>query len=134
MLLADHGAEVTKIEPPEGDPFRSLSGYRVWGRGKRSAVLDLKNSEDAQGVPRATVCTADVLVESFSPGTMRRLGVSYDDLRTANPRLVYCSITGTAPRASTRPGRLRRTRRGPDRATVGAPRRRRWHHLVDLRR
>jgi len=93
MLLADHGAEVTKIEPPEGDPFRSLSGYRVWGRGKRSAVLDLKNSEDAKAF-RALVCTADVLVESFSPGTMRRLGVSYDDLRTANPRLVYCSITG----------------------------------------
>jgi crotonobetainyl-CoA:carnitine CoA-transferase CaiB-like acyl-CoA transferase len=93
MLLADHGAEVTKIEPPAGDPFRSLSGYRVWGRGKRSAVLDLKNVDDARTF-RALVSTADVLVESFSPGTTQRLGVSYEDLRTINPRLVYCSITG----------------------------------------
>jgi len=133
MLLADHGAEVTKIEPPEGDPFRSLSGYRVWGRGKRSAVLDLKNAEDAKAF-RALVCTADVLVESFSPGTMRRLGVSYDDLRTANPRLVYCSSPGTAPRASTRPGPPTTHSSRPGPGNCGAPRRRRWHHLVDLRR
>ena len=46
MTLADHGADVTKIEPPGGDPFRGLSGYRVWGRGKRSAVLDLTDAED----------------------------------------------------------------------------------------
>jgi crotonobetainyl-CoA:carnitine CoA-transferase CaiB-like acyl-CoA transferase len=93
MLLADHGADVTKIEPPAGDPFRSLSGYRVWGRGKRSAVLDLKNADDLRTF-RALVTTADVLVESFSPGTTTRLGISYDDLRDANPRLVYCAITG----------------------------------------
>jgi crotonobetainyl-CoA:carnitine CoA-transferase CaiB-like acyl-CoA transferase len=93
MLLADHGAAVTKIEPPAGDPFRALSGYRVWGRGKRSAVLNLKNAEDARTF-RALVSTADVLVESFSPGTTGRLGISYEDLRTINPRLVYCSITG----------------------------------------
>src|ERR1700730_16303207 len=93
MLLADHGAEVTKIEPPEGDPFRSFSGYRVWSRGERSAGLDLKDAEDVRTF-RALVSTADVLVESFSPGTMLRLGLSYEDLRAVNPRLVYCSITG----------------------------------------
>ena len=46
MLLADHGANVTKIEPPGTDPWRTLSGYRVWNRGKRSAVLDLKDPAD----------------------------------------------------------------------------------------
>jgi len=46
MILSDNGADVTKIEPPGGDPFRGQSGYRVWNRGKRSAVLDLKNAAD----------------------------------------------------------------------------------------
>ena len=93
MLLADHGADVTKIEAPDGDPFRSFSGYRVWARGKRSAVLDLKDDADA-AVFRNLVRGADVLVESFSPGTTSRLGISYERLAEINPRLVYCSITG----------------------------------------
>jgi crotonobetainyl-CoA:carnitine CoA-transferase CaiB-like acyl-CoA transferase len=93
MLLADQGADVTRIEPPTGDPFASLSGYDVWQRGKRSAQLDLRDPEDLQ-VFRSFVADADVLVESFAPGTTARLGISYDDLREANPRLVYCSITG----------------------------------------
>lgn len=93
MLLADHGAEVTKIESPAGDPFRGFSGHRVWARGKRSAVLDLTDAADATTF-HALVRRADVLVESFSPGTTRRLGIAYEDLRALNPRLVYCSITG----------------------------------------
>lgn len=92
MLLADHGADVTKIEPPGGDPFRDQLGYRVWQRGKRSAVLDLKDAED-----RASFFSlaehADVLVESFSAGVTHRLGIDYDTLHKLNPRLLYCSIT-----------------------------------------
>lgn len=105
MLLADHGADVTKIEPPSGDPFGSLSGYSVWQRGKRNAQLDLR--DDADGATfRRLVESADVLLESFSPGTTERLGISYDQLRELNPRLVYCSITGygSTGRLADRPG------------------------------
>ena len=73
MLLADQGAQVTKIEPPSGDPFRSELGYRVWQRGKRSAVLDLKNAADNASF-LALAAQADMLVESFSPGVDRAAG------------------------------------------------------------
>ena len=68
MLLADSGADVTKIEPPGGDPFRAQLGYRVWQRGKRSAVLDLKNADDRDAF-LALAKHADVVLESFAPGT-----------------------------------------------------------------
>ncbi|HEY0916735.1 MAG TPA: CoA transferase [Solimonas sp.] len=93
MLLADNGAEVTKIEPPGGDPFRNQLGYKVWQRGKRSAILDLKNADDKKAF-LALAQTADVLVESFSPGTTDKLGIDFKTLSALNPRLVYCSITG----------------------------------------
>ncbi len=93
MLLADHGAEVTRIEPPGGDPFRDQLGYHAWNRGKRSAVLDLKSSDDLETF-RKLAAQADVLVESFRPGVTERLGIDYATLSAANPRLVYCSITG----------------------------------------
>lgn len=93
MLLADHGAVVTKIEPPGGDPFRGELGYRAWQRGKRSAVFDLKDSADLE-LFRSLAATADVLVESFRPGVTQRLGVDYDTLAALNPALIYCSITG----------------------------------------
>jgi crotonobetainyl-CoA:carnitine CoA-transferase CaiB-like acyl-CoA transferase len=93
MLLADHGAEVTKIEPPGGDPFRAMAGARVWHRGKRSAVLDLHDAAD-RDVLLALAARADVLLESYAPGVTERLGVDFDTLRARNPRLVYCSITG----------------------------------------
>ena len=92
MLLADSGADVTKIEPPGGDPFRAQLGYRVWQRGKRSAALDLKGAGDRAAF-LALAKHADVLVESFAPGSSARLGVDYATLAAANPRLVYCSIT-----------------------------------------
>ena len=63
MLLADHGADVTKIEPPGGDPFRTLTGTRVWHRGKRSAVLDLRG--DDRDVLLALVADADVLAREL---------------------------------------------------------------------
>src|SRR5215207_9923712 len=93
MLLADHGAAVTRVERPQGDPFDGFSGYRVWHRGKRSAVLDLREPGDRE-VFLALAAQADVLVESFAPGTTERLGIAYAELAAANPRLVYCSITG----------------------------------------
>jgi crotonobetainyl-CoA:carnitine CoA-transferase CaiB-like acyl-CoA transferase len=93
MLLADNGADVIKIEPPGGDPFRSLSGNRVWNRGKRSAVIDLKDPGQREDFLRLAK-RADILVESFAPGTTKRLGIDYETLNEANPRLVYCSITG----------------------------------------
>ena len=93
MLLADHGAEVTKIEPPGGDPFRDQLGYHAWNRGKRSAVLDLKDAGDLEAF-RKLAAQADVLVESFRPGVTERLGIDHATLSEANPRLVYCSITG----------------------------------------
>jgi crotonobetainyl-CoA:carnitine CoA-transferase CaiB-like acyl-CoA transferase len=96
MLMADNGARVTRIESPGGDPFRDLSGYPVWNRGKRSAVLDLKDPGTNERF-RTLVSRADVLIESFSPGTTRSLGIDYQTLRFVNPRLVYCSITGYGP-------------------------------------
>lgn len=105
MLLADHGADVTKIEPPGGDPFRSQLGYKVWQRGKRSAVLDIKQPADRDALLNL-VKEADVFVESFSPGVTTRLGIDYDTLKAINPRLVYCSITayGRDNPHSLRPG------------------------------
>jgi crotonobetainyl-CoA:carnitine CoA-transferase CaiB-like acyl-CoA transferase len=93
MLLADHGARVTKIEPPGGDPFRPFSGSRVWTRGKRSAFLDLTDDQDRRRF-QALARRADVVVESFAPGVAAKLGTDHDTLLAANPRLIHCSITG----------------------------------------
>lgn len=93
MMMADNGADVTKIEPPGGDPYRGQLGYRAWQRGKRSAEFDLKNADDKADF-LALVKIADVLVESYTPGVTERLGIDYETLKAINPRLVYCSITG----------------------------------------
>ncbi len=93
MLLADHGASVTRIERPDEDPLRAQLGNHVWNRGKRSAVLDLKDARDKQAF-LALAATADVLLESYAPDVTRRLGIDYETLAALNPRLIYCSITG----------------------------------------
>ncbi|MDA8048157.1 MAG: CoA transferase, partial [Actinomycetota bacterium] len=105
MLLADHGALVTRIEPPSGDPFRSFSGSRVWARGKRSAQLDLADPGQRDTF-LALASQADVVVESFAPGTTALLGVDHETLSARNDRLIYCSITGYGPdgRHADRPG------------------------------
>lgn len=105
MLLADQGADVVKIEPPGGDPFRDQLGYKVWQRGKRSAVLDLKAAADKDAF-LALAKHADILVESFSPGVTTRLGIDYATLSKLNPRLIYLSITayGRDTNDADRPG------------------------------
>lgn len=101
MALADHGAEVIKVEPPgEGDPGRligPLDGrtgvfFRNLNRGKKSLVLDLKQAADRDAL--LCLCdTADVVVESFRPGVAARLGVGYEQVGARNPRVVYVSIS-----------------------------------------
>ena len=100
-MLADLGADVVKIEPPEGDVTR-LWGRRVAGiagyfaqqnAGKRDLCLDLSRSGAAEFVARLAE-TADVVVENFRPGVMDRLGIGYEVLSTVNPRLVMLSISG----------------------------------------
>jgi crotonobetainyl-CoA:carnitine CoA-transferase CaiB-like acyl-CoA transferase len=101
LAMADHGAEVIKIEPPgEGDPGRHIGlsdgpstvFFRNLNRGKKSVVLDLKQPDERDAL--LALCeTADVFVESFRPGTVDRLGVGYETVRARNPRIVYCSIS-----------------------------------------
>jgi crotonobetainyl-CoA:carnitine CoA-transferase CaiB-like acyl-CoA transferase len=100
-LLADLGADVIKVETPEGDMMRTRppipDGYsRPFGQlnaGKRSVVLDLKQPEGAEAL-RRLVARADLLVENFRPGVMAKLGLDYASLAEINPRLVYCAISG----------------------------------------
>ncbi len=105
LLLAELGADVVKVEPPGGDPFRAQSAYHVWNRSRRSAVIDLKSASGREAFLR--LCDgADVVVETFSPGTMDRLGLSYAELSERFPRLVYCSVPAYPPghRFADRPG------------------------------
>ena len=93
LVMADYGAEVIKVEPPGGDPFRFQPAWISWNRGKKGVVLDLDSEEGREQVIRLAG-EADVLVESFRPGDMADWGLSYDDLSRLYPRLIYCSITG----------------------------------------
>jgi len=108
-MLADLGADVIKIEPPEGDDMRlrtpRRNGYSSYfgqlNAGKRSVTLDLK-SKSAIEIAQKLATESDIVVENFRPGVMNRVGLGYEQLRPVNPRLVYCSISGygqTGPRA-----------------------------------
>jgi len=100
-MLADMGAEVIKIETAEGETMRTRPPVRngcstAFGQlnvGKKSLVLDLK-SPQAIEVIRRLVASADILVENFRPGVMRRLKLDYGSLQKLNPKLIYCSISG----------------------------------------
>jgi crotonobetainyl-CoA:carnitine CoA-transferase CaiB-like acyl-CoA transferase len=109
-LLADLGAEVIKIEAPEGDMMRTRPPLRAgastsFGQlnaGKKSVVLDLKSARGVEAA-RRLVAAADVVVENFRPGVMRRFGLDYDALKKIKPDLVYCAISGygqTGPSAA----------------------------------
>lgn len=105
MLLGDLGADVIKVEPPDGDSSRGIGLNRACGesdyflsvnRNKRSIVVNLK---EASGVAlvRALAAECDVLAENFRPGTLDRLGLGYETLRADNPRLIYCGMPGFPP-------------------------------------
>jgi len=99
LALADHGAEVIKIESPDGDPGRKIGladgpstvFFRNLNRGKKSVVLNLKEPQDRDRL-LALAATADVFVESFRPGVVDRLGVGYEEIARRNPSIVYCSV------------------------------------------
>src|SRR5256885_16189773 len=101
LMLAEAGAEVIKIERPEGEDMRARAGHTVAdgaafalvNRGKKGIALDLKDGSERSKL-RALLEKADVLVEQFRPGVMQRLNLGFEDVRKINPRLVYCSITG----------------------------------------
>lgn len=105
MNLADLGADVIKVEaPPEGDHIRGAPGrirdgapsfsHLRWNRGKRSLLLNLKTHEGVQ-IFLELAKQADVVVEGLRAGTMTRLGVGYEAVRKVNPKIVFCSISGT---------------------------------------
>jgi len=98
MMLADVGADVLKIETPEPDRPSDADWVRrtihtFTNRNKRSMSLNMK-SADGQEIFRRLAAAADVVVEGFRPGVMKRLGADYETLRKLNPRLVYCSLSG----------------------------------------
>ena len=94
MMLADHGAEVIRIDRPEGDdPLATNQGGDVLLRSRRSITLDLKNSEDVEIVARLAE-TADGLIEGLRPGVTERLGLGPDILMERNPKLIYARMTG----------------------------------------
>ena len=101
MLLAQHGANVLKIEPPEGDWGRTLGAVYgdqcahsiAFNRGKRSLAMDMKQPE-AQAAARKIAEKADVIVEAFRPGIMAKFGLSYDMVKEFNPNVIYLSVTG----------------------------------------
>ncbi|MDT1060500.1 CoA transferase [Paracoccus sp. CPCC 101403] len=100
-LLADLGAEIIKLEPPQGDDYRHIGPFKdgesalftLNNRGKQSIALDLKDPADLK-LAQAMAARVDVVVENFRPGVAERLGLGPKALSAANPRLVYCSISG----------------------------------------
>lgn len=98
VILADMGATVIKVEPIGGDQTRHLRGsgagyYPMFNRNKNSICLDLKSAEGLE-VAKKLVDSADVVIENFRPGTLDKLGLSYETLSATNPGLIYCSAKG----------------------------------------
>lgn len=100
VLLADLGADVTKVEPPgQGDPFRGWGDnlysatFCSLNRNKKSITLDIRRDEGRE-VFLKLASTADILIENFRPGTMERRGLGYEEIHGLNPKIVYCSISG----------------------------------------
>jgi crotonobetainyl-CoA:carnitine CoA-transferase CaiB-like acyl-CoA transferase len=112
-ILCDWGADVVKIEPPSGDPFRGLFAnalgaaipvnppFEIDNRGKRSICLDLENDE-GRGIARKLLDDADVFVTNMRPRVLEQFGFGYDELRKTNPRLIYCQLTGYGPEGDDR--------------------------------
>jgi crotonobetainyl-CoA:carnitine CoA-transferase CaiB-like acyl-CoA transferase len=101
LLLADMGAEVIHIEPPQGDETRRLKGFGTgyfpfYSRNKKSLAVDIK-SEAGKNIIYRLCTTADIVVENFGPGTMERLGYGYEQLNALNEKIIYCSLKGFLP-------------------------------------
>ena len=102
QLLSDLGAEVIKIETPEGDlgripsvgPYKGLSAlFLTFNRNKKSIVIDLKN-EAGRKIFYDLVKVSDVVIDNFRPGVLERLKIDYETLAGVNPRIIQCSVTG----------------------------------------
>ena len=99
IMLADLGADVIKIESPDGDPYRAYQGgnysphFQAYNRNKRSLALDMKQAGD-RAIFDSLIREADVFIQNFRPGTADRLGAGAKRLQELNPKLVYCSISG----------------------------------------
>lgn len=111
MMMADHGAEVIMVEPPTGEPVRQIglrendetTWFRNVARGKKSISLNLKIPQARDALLRL-MDSADVVIEAFRPGVVKRLGIDYDTVRARNPGVVYCSISAygqTGPKKHT---------------------------------
>jgi crotonobetainyl-CoA:carnitine CoA-transferase CaiB-like acyl-CoA transferase len=110
MVLGDLGADVIKVEPPEGDETRAWGPpfaegesayYLCVNRNKRGIVINLK-TDDGKKVLRDLALQSDVLVENFRPGTLEKFGLDFETLHELNPKLIYCSITGFGQTGSMR--------------------------------
>lgn len=102
LMLADMGADVIKVEKPNGDDSRRFvppeingeaAAYMMMNRNKRGIALDLKDP-DAVNILRKLLSEADVVIENYRKGTMEKFGLAYEDLAKINPRLIYCEISG----------------------------------------
>jgi crotonobetainyl-CoA:carnitine CoA-transferase CaiB-like acyl-CoA transferase len=102
MLLADLGADVIKVESPDGDPYRSYQGgqysphFQAYNRNKRAMGLNMKQPADGE-LFQKLIREADVYIQNFRPGAAARIGAGAEQLLKLNPRLVYCSISGFGP-------------------------------------
>ena len=102
MLLADLGADVVKVEQPEGDPFRAFRGgtysphYQTYNRNKKSVTLDTRKLDDLTRFDRL-VADADIYIQNFRPGVAEKIGAGEQRLRALNARLIYCAISGFGP-------------------------------------
>ncbi len=97
MLLAEMGAEIIKIEPPDGDPWRIMgAGFVGVNRGKRSIVIDLKKAEGKK-IAYELAARADIVVENARWGVWHRLGLDYESVAKINPDIIYLSVTGYGP-------------------------------------
>src|SRR5262249_25953950 len=101
MVLADLGAEVIKIEPPEGERTRRLKGFGTgyfsyFNRNKKSVILDYK-TQNGLAAARRLIADADVLIENMAPHAMERAKLGPEDVHAINPKLIYCSLKGFLP-------------------------------------
>ncbi len=96
-VLANYGADVIKVEPPEGDSLRTAAlGFAGWNRGKRGVIVDLKTASGLESF-YALIRTTDVVVDNFRRGVTTRLKIDYEHLRAINPRIITCSVMGYGP-------------------------------------